>query len=632
MKKLIPLPCACCVAFMLSFSSIEAQTPWDHNEGLLVTEGSTVDTMILSWWGRMFHSYEIDVSEDLIQWDALPEVIETYGAPIARELNISQANDDRFFMRIRKSPLPLASAPIASLFSETANLKVLPGTIQYIGTEAMRGTFSGGDADELPIDSGWVFSTGEAERWDENDPEQSENMQQPGDPDLEHWMRNQGFWSGRGVPPLSETFNSVDAAGIIFDFEVAPSVVSGELNMEFFFASDEYYLAGDIRNDAMGVFVYELDDHGEIVPESRVNIGVLPETESHSHAINIFNAGTTSFGDKMNEEESGFTPNISGQPPHSFGYSGFTGRITASGGPAKMYGDVSVKTRIRQANMAASSGIAESGWGGVVLKGQHNLENEFSGYAIAFGRDSGDVVFTLYKIEEHNTLGHDTFIIPNKNRLEFPGDTVTVLKSIEINDPESDFQFTENEWYWIRAEVEGNTIRARFWEGDEEDEPDDPETPWAINVTDETDPLGDGFVGVVHLHTASDAIGNPTDRSDLRWDLFEVDDGFVQRTDFGQYQPEKRIPAGWKTLGLGAREWGIIEDTSGVAGAIGGKYLQHDLETHNVVSILKYKGPGKVEGGKQYRVKVVVADAADYQFDSAVFLEDGSIRVVPDGK
>ncbi len=94
MKKLIPIASAFGITLMLSSYSLHAQTPWDPNEGLLVTEGSTEDAVILSWWGSMFHTYEIDFadelfSEDHMEWDALPEVIEGSGAPIAWEVNIS---------------------------------------------------------------------------------------------------------------------------------------------------------------------------------------------------------------------------------------------------------------------------------------------------------------------------------------------------------------------------------------------------------------------------------------------------------------------------------------------------------------------------------------------------------------
>ncbi len=629
MKNLFPLAGAFGLALNFTPSSIQAQTPWEHNEGLLITEGATSDTVVLSWWGRMFHAYEIEVSDNLMQWDALPEVIEGLGAPVARELNIP-GSDNRWFMRIRKSPLPI---PIAGLFSENSNLEVI--AVDHIGSEDMRGAFSGGQADGLPIDSGWVFSTGKAEDWDDVSSRQREQIFGPGDPDLEYWMRTQGFYHFRQNPGPLLNYETRDASGITFDFEVDPSVALGELQVAFFFASEEYEIHPDFdpKNDGMAIFVSEIDWNGEVIPGTRANIGVLPETETHSRAISVMNAGTVlheeqeDVGVSANVQESGFTLNSANQPPNSFGYAGFTGRFVASGGPAAVYEDVSLKTRIRQANITDGAGHGEYGWGGVVLRGQHDLDHQFSGYAVAFGRNSGDVVFTLYKIQDHRTFnpsdpihGYNVHssIIPNDNDPTFPSDTVEVLESIEV----MDFEFTEGEWYWIRAEIEGDTIRARFWEGDEENEPSN----WAIEYFDDEDPLGPGFLGLVHLDTGSDlgAGGDPSDNSDLQWDLFEVDDGStVIRSDFGNAQNGKQIPFGWVSSSLGAREWEIRED----AGSIGGKYIKHDLEGEIIVSILRYEGPGKVEGGKRYRVKAVVADAEDPDWDAALFLENGSIGV-----
>ena len=62
---------------------------------------------------------------------------------------------------------------------------------------------------------------------------------------------------------------------------------------------------------------------------------------------------------------------------------------------------------------------------------------------------------------------------------------------------------------------------------------------------------------------------------------------------------------------------------------LGGKYIKHDLEGENIVSILRYEGPGRMEGGKRYRVKVVVADSYDPDWDAALFLENGSVGIIP---
>ncbi len=397
----------------------------------------------------------------------------------------------------------------------------------------------------------------------------------------------------------------------------------------------------------MGVFVFELDDStDEIIPDTRANIGVLPDTESHSRAINVFNAGhvvTDNIG--VNVVESGFSFNTPAQPPHHFGYEGFTGRIEASGGPAAIYGNIGVKARMRQMNTVGLGWHPDHeelehgdyGWGGVVLRGRYGEDYKVSGYVVAFGLDAGNAVFTVYRVEglDVSAEGNDAFhphsgITPGF----YPSATVEVLESIQVGDFDSDFEFTEGEWYWIRAEVDGGNIRARFWEGDEQDEPSN----WAINLTDNNDPLGDGFVGLVHLDTASfSATGyDPSDNSDLQWDYFEIDDGSVYSMDFGEFQPGKRIPVAWEPVGYVAREWDIKDDSS----SLGGQYLQHDMVATpaegehglSILSILKYIGPGKVEGGKHYRVKVVVADADDDHWDSAVFLENGSIRFVEDGQ
>ncbi len=434
---------------------------------------------------------------------------------------------------------------------------------------------------------------------------------------------------------------SRDASGITFDFEVDPSVALGKLEMAFFFASEEYEIDEneEPKNDGMAIFVSEIDSNGDVIPGTRANIGVLSETETHSRAISVMNAGTVFHEEQantsisVNVQESEFKPNSANQPPNSFGYVGFTGRLMASGGALEVYGDVSVTTRMRQMNAlglgaSGNSPHAEKGWGGVMLRGRHDSDHKFSGYVVAFGLTQGDAMFTLYRIEEHVTFGRGTSIFPNENEDAFPSDTVEVLESIQVGEFDEHFEFAEAEWYWIRAEVDGNNVRARFWEGAEGDEPES----WAIDVTDQNDALGAGFVGLIQLDTSAYYLLQGEDpwisKSDLEWDFFEIDDGSVYSTDFGEYQPAKRIPAGWETLGIGAREWEIKEDSGGVAGAIGGKYLQHDLEGENVVSILRYKGPGMVEGGKRYRVKAVVADSDDPDWDSALFLENGSVGIV----
>ena len=560
--------------------------------------------------GTVGYFYKIEVSEDLLDWTALPIVEEGFDEPIEWGFAV---NKDRFFYRLR----------ICSLFAEDGNMIILPGGVTFIGEPEMRGFFENGNDHGLDINKGFVFSTGIAADWNKKGHPQNEDHNLDGDADLEHWMRNHGFEDESGLS--GKVYKSHDASGVIIDFEVKPNIENGSVNLEFLFASDEYYMppssiapGPNAMNDAMAIFFFRLDNNNEVIPETRKNLALLPQTETHSRAINVYNAGEISDPDRStNVLVSEFVNNSpfeddhdsNGEvPPYELGYSGFTGKMIASGGPARIDDDVEIISLVRQGN--TTIGSQDMGWGGIVFRGSHSLEDKLNGYIVGFGLDEGDVAFTLYKVEDHDAGPEGgPAIMPNDGHPNFPSQSVSVLKSVNVTN------FDINDWYWIKVDVEGNMIRARFWK-DGESEPGN----WAIEHEDLANPpLVSGFSGIANLGT--------TLENQFQAAMFSVEAETLYATNFEDDQTGSRIPDDWSTIGLhAAAAWNVNEES----GVPGGKYVQYSDNT-NSVAVLRLEGDERLEGGKRYRVKIVVADAgSDGFWDSAIFIKQASFNIIPD--
>ncbi len=337
-----------CSLLMIVPQSVHAQSPDDHNEGSRMTHNSLTGEVTLSWWGRSGNFYRIDVSEDLLEWTALPIVEEGFDEPIEWGFAVNQ---DRFFYRLR----------IFSLFAEDRNMIIQPGGVTFIGDPEMRGIFENGNEHGLEIDQGIIFSTGIAANWNVHNEVQNEVRNLPGDEDLEIWMTSEGFdeFTPGSIP---ENTGTSDAAGVMIEFEPEFSG-AGTIEIAFLFASDEYYepdyADSQARNDGMAIFLFEMDSNG-VIPSSMVNIGVLPATDSGSRAINVENVGEAFrlFGNapacnnigffRKNSQYSQHYGNpqecsgLAGLPPECgdpsevlspclVGYSGYTGRFMGEG-------------------------------------------------------------------------------------------------------------------------------------------------------------------------------------------------------------------------------------------------------------------------------------------------------------
>jgi len=121
--------------------------------------------------------------------------------------------------------------------------------------------------------------------------------------------------------------------------------------------------------------------------------------------------------------------------------------------------------------------------------------------------------------------------------------------------------------------------------------------------------------------------------NDVHWDLFEVAGGAGGfSTDFSDYDTGAVTPFDWRALGVVRDRWSVNADST----AMGEQFLKHPYSGESLdnegVSILRWdkgKDIGKVEAGKRYLMKIVVAETTDQRWDSAVFLECGGIRVIP---
>ncbi len=620
-----------------------AQIAESFVEDLTATYSSSPEILTLSWWaGEEPWSFQIQFTEDLdsMEWVTLPDLFPWSDAPTQVNFAISGSSSDRRFYRLIRWPF----------FAKDSNMLI--HDIRFIGNEEMRTYVTDGlsyfpNDPENFIDEGMLFSNGLAAAWNmraysvHGHPfAQSYNHNLLGDTDLNHWMLSGGFgWELRDTDGRDQ-FSTRDAAGIEIDFQVDPSVAAGRVFVSYLFASEEYYMPALAHNDPLGIFIAELDSSGEPILETQVNLGRLEETQTYSSAINVYNVGdiqvvTPDFKlppHSVNLEQSGFVNNspkpehhdeLQNPPPYAFGYAGFTSRLAASGGVAIADADIDVRTRLRQANVVGvgddMSITGEKGWGGILFRGSNRLlEEEFysdllSGYVAAFGLNSGSPEFTLYKVMDLDVNNIDAFIIPNDAFGTFPSDFVEVLASAPI------VNFDANAWYWIRVKAEGDNILAKIWR-DGETEP----SIWTIDYTDASDPIESGFLGLIHPDTFANSA---SEVNDMRWDIFEVLGPGGVTVDFSEHEPGKYTPPGWSTVGYGrnASEWEVIDDS----GSTGGRHIRH-RDDHEPLSVLRFEGPGTVEGGKSYRLKIVVADMFDPIMNSAILIEGGSIRVIPE--
>jgi len=209
--------------------------------------------------------------------------------------------------------------------------------------------------------------------------------------------------------------------------------------------------------------------------------------------------------------------------------------------------------------------------------------------------------FSLHRVNQGLEGRVDTWIGPSQP---------TPQGSVDVSG------FSSDKWYHIKAEAQGNNLRAKYWEKGTV-EP----VNWHIDYTD-PEPLGGGFFGVIHTDAHQ---GNS-----VHWDSFAVGPQPQDSTDFSEYDSGARTPFDWRALGFGGDKWSVEEHQAPSVG----HYLKHHYSgqeaDHARVSILRWDNDiGKVEAGKRYLMKIVVADTTDGRWDSAVFLESGGIRVVP---
>ena len=183
----------------------------------------------------------------------------------------------------------------------------LVGNPIYTGAIAASGTFKGGLAAGIGIESGIILTTGLATNAlppNNNDGKSTENGT-PGDPDLNALLQ------ARGGSSAGLTTN--DAAVLEFTFNSQ----GGNLFFNFVFASEEYNeWVNSQFNDVFGFF---LDNR---------NIALIPGTTTPV-AINTVNGGNPLGTDATNPQYFHNNSTIDGGPFYSIQYDGFTNVFTA---------------------------------------------------------------------------------------------------------------------------------------------------------------------------------------------------------------------------------------------------------------------------------------------------------------
>jgi Subtilase family/Divergent InlB B-repeat domain/Right handed beta helix region len=174
------------------------------------------------------------------------------------------------------------------------------GQPQYIGANAASGTFAGGLAAGIGIESGIILTTGDANNAlpPNNSDGASTDNNLPGDPDLN---------------ALLSDVNTYDAAVLEFTFTTS----GGDLFFNFVFASEEYNeFVNTQYNDVFGFFL------------DGVNIALIPGTTTPV-AINNVNGGNP-FGTNASNPNLFHNNDLSdGGPFYAIQYDGFTNVFTA---------------------------------------------------------------------------------------------------------------------------------------------------------------------------------------------------------------------------------------------------------------------------------------------------------------
>lgn len=191
-----------------------------------------------------------------------------------------------------------ATDDAAALSSNLAGTGVTISNATYTGAAGAAGTFTGGTAANLGINSGIVLTSGSAAS--------------AGVP----WSTNVGVPSTQnGTPGNSNITNSFDAANLTFHFTSTSTTAS----FTYFFASAEY--SGFVNSQFNDEFVFLFNGQ---------NIALIPGTTTPV-AINNVNAGGPHSGAGSSNPSNSqfFIDNLNGQNP-DFDYDGYTDNFVAS--------------------------------------------------------------------------------------------------------------------------------------------------------------------------------------------------------------------------------------------------------------------------------------------------------------
>ncbi|MEB3885741.1 choice-of-anchor L family PEP-CTERM protein [Lyngbya sp. CCY1209] len=180
-------------------------------------------------------------------------------------------------------------------------ITVVPGSVSYTGAECASGTFTGGAASGIGIESGILLTTGCAT--DAAGPNTSDAT-----------TTSNGFFGDSDLNALIPGYMTYDATILEFDFESE----GGDLFFNYVFASEEYneYVNSSF-NDVFGFFL------------NGVNIALIPGTDTPV-AINTVNNGNPFGGINASNPELYNNNDFSdGGGSYNIEYDGFTNVFTA---------------------------------------------------------------------------------------------------------------------------------------------------------------------------------------------------------------------------------------------------------------------------------------------------------------